>query len=57
MALKEKPAVAKVSSGKRIRVPDELAEEVGINDGDYVVIGKNPRGNGLIISPLSVSLG
>lgn len=57
MVPKEKPAVAKVSSGKRIRVPDGLAAEVGINDGDYVAISKNPRGNGLIISPISVNVG
>jgi hypothetical protein len=50
-----KPAVVKVSSGNRIRVPDNLAKQAGITDDSYVEIGFGPEHKGLIIKPLHLS--
>lgn len=49
-----KPAVVKVSSGGRVRVPDELAKEAGISDGSYVAIGVEKKK--LVIQPLQLPM-
>ena len=51
-----KPAIVRVSMGKRIRVPDEMAEKAKIKDGDYVAIGLNPNGSGLVVKSIVVSV-
>ena len=33
-----KPELVKVSSGNRIRIPEEMAKEVNIRVGDYIVL-------------------
>ncbi|MDE1854363.1 MAG: AbrB/MazE/SpoVT family DNA-binding domain-containing protein [Thaumarchaeota archaeon] len=49
-----KPAVVKVSTGGRVRVPDELAKEAGISDGSYVAIGVEKKK--LIIQSLQLPM-